>query len=430
MSDGQAPDALAGAAEPRLAALVGTPAGSGTASRRTSAGSRSVGGTYRGGSVGRDSAGGASASASQLGEDEREWPEWVEVQDEDLGLPYYFNTITGESLWEKPAAMVEQEAFEARRAEGDLDVMAALQQEQDKADAPPPRRFQWAEPEDLPPPPAHRGASKVYGSVLASKGAALPRFAVLGVPASSLVPAVPIRPLPHRSGALFKRGGRGAFGRRWQRRWFVLQGRVLRYYKQPQAHVQHATDKMESVARDQLAFYSSRGRGAGAAEAKPRGGASGAGGAGRRGIQSEGAEGLDGTPDSSAPGSFASPAGAAEAAASLRASGAANGAGSPSAKGSGNGAQGSHAQRAALESVLAAAKVSDSPLRALPLYGGWIRDVADGFRGARAHSFLLLAGEGAKVYELAAASEGDKRAWILALCGAGCRMLATQPLLR
>ena len=416
-----------------MAALAGSPAGSGTASRRTSAGSRSVGGARRGGSIGRASAGGGSGAASLLDEDEREWPEWVEVQDEDVGLPYYFNTITGESLWEKPAAMIEQEAFDALQAEGDPAVLAALEQDQGIADtgagagagagagsnSPPRRRFQWAESEDLPPPPAHRGVSKVYGSVLASKGAALPRFAFLGVPVSSLVPAVPVRPLAHRSGPLFKHGGRGAFGRRWQRRWFVLQGRVLRYYKQPQARVQSATDKMESVARDQLAFYSSRGKGAAGADAKQRQGGAGA----RRGIQSEGAKGPGGMAEGSGGGAFASPAGTAEAAAALRASAAPAGGSSPLAKGSGIGVQGSHSQRAALESVLAAGGVGDSPLRALPLYGGWIRDVPDGCRGARAHSFLLLAGEGAKVYELAAASEGNKRAWILALCGAGCRML-------
>lgn len=348
----------------------------------------------------------------------------MEVWDDELGMPYYFNSVTAESLWEKPAAMLEEEAVEAL-ANAEPDSMSksegAAGDQSDVGAGPVPQepvlpapRFLWSPLSALPMPPAHRRVNKVYGSVIASRGATLPRLMFVGLPASALRAVVPLRPLPHKSGALMKRGGRGAFGRRWQRRWFILHGRSLHYFKKPQAKLEAASAKLDAASREHLRFYASRGA---AEPAATKGGARGV-------VQRRGAKGSGGADSATRLGGFETSATAEQAAAALRAAEPRTaGAGSDSVSAAAmasSSSQGSHMQRAALAESLAAPDTSDAALGSLPLYGAWIRDVSVD-RGARAHSFLLLPADGARVFELAAGSSAELLAWLAALEGAGCR---------
>jgi hypothetical protein len=371
--------------------------------------------------------------------EQAEWPEWVEVIDDELGLPYYFNTVTGESVWEKPEAMLAQEQAEAAEetsetagdvaAEEQDDRSGVLEEEERKQDdrsgvleveekeeerphalteaavaaepelpseeKPVRHRFDWGAVELLPRPPAHRSVQKVYGSVVATKGATIPRFLFVGLPSSMLRPVVPIPSLPQRSGALQKRGGgRSLFGsRRWQKRWFVLYGRVLRYFKKPQSVVTALGSSMDTTAREQLKFYSSRGTGVKKAPS------------GRR-VQDAGeVEEL---------GSFEAGDEASRIVAQLRATDMAS-------HTSASLAQGSHMQRTALMEHEASPKTADQPLGRVPLYGGWVRCVPKGTPGFVDSGFLLLPAEGNRVFELSAANDDLRRAWVAALVAAGCR---------
>jgi hypothetical protein len=359
--------------------------------------------------------------AAELAESASEsWKEWLEVWDDELGMPYYFNTVTAESVWEKPAAMIEEEQVEAlaKSEPGSISEeehrTLAVAEEPVEDVALPRARFEWTTHAALPEPPAHRRVNKVYGSVIATRGSTLPRLMFVGLPASALRSVVPLRPLPQKSGPLQKRGGKGAFGRRWQRRWFILQGRTLHYFKKPQAKLQQASARLDASSRQHLRFYATRGGGMPAASTSGR--AQGGVGA-ARGMQDRG--------DSATQlGEFATSASAEQAAAALRAAeprtkgGASEG--TSAAAMASSSAQGSHMQRAALAESLASPDTADSALGSLPLYGAWIRDVSVD-KGARAHSFLLLPADGARVFELAAAGASEMHEWLAALEGAGCR---------
>jgi len=79
-----------------------------------------------------------------------------------------------------------------------------------------------------------------------------------------------------------------------------------------------------------------------------------------------------------------------------------------------------------MAAALEGGETAEGPLGTLTLYGGWVRELSEAEAGGKPFCFLLLPGEGSKVYELAGTSADDVRAWMMALRGAGCRVAARE----
>jgi hypothetical protein len=184
--------------------------------------------------------------------------------------------------------------------------------------------------------------------------------------------------------------------RRWQKRWFALHGRVLRYFKQPPTVLTSLGASMDTAAREQLKYYSARGAGTG--KRAPL--------AAKAGVQSGAG--------SSDLGAFDSGEEATRIVAHLRSSDIASTAAAANA-------QGSHMQRAAMTELAAPPKTVEEPLARIPLYGGWVRCVERGTAGFVDSGILLLPAEGNRVFELSAPNDEARRLWIAAFVAAGCR---------
>lgn len=327
------------------------------------------------------------SSSSEGAAPAQEWPEWVECWDETYGLPYYFNTQTGQSEWEKPRAMIEAE----RAINGTSDALVGAAAESG--------RFAFPRAADLPPPPAHARVQKVYPSVVASRGLQLPRFVLVGVEPRLLQAVVPVPPLARLAGALWKKGGGSSIlgSRSWKKRYFALQGRVLRYYDKPQTILSPSPQALQRALRDQLQFYAA---------------------------SSASASGTRGPPLASKP----------------RAGDAVIVAVPGSDSDSATSVMTSQVQRAALAGLvdelasreggtggkpLVGGSPPDEALGVMPVHGAWVRDVGDDEAGAdRPHMLLLRTIEGPRVFVLAADSAREKIAWLQALGLAGAHVVS------